>query len=99
MKTQALNMIVMDAQDNVGIALKPIAARDRASDAAERTIEACEDIPPGHKIALRRIEDGEAIVRLGMPVGIAKAAIAPGCLVHIHNVRSQYLDNAEDHYE
>ena len=97
--TNALNMIVMDASDNVGIALKPIAARDLALDAAAREIEALEDIPPGHKIALRRIEDGEAIVRLGIPVGVAKAAIAPGCLVHVHNVRSQYLDNDEDHYE
>jgi hypothetical protein len=34
-----------------------------------------------------------------MPVGLAKVAIAKGALVHIHNVRSQYLDNEVDHYE
>ena len=56
-------------------------------------------IPLGHKIALRPIAAGEKIVRFGVPVGIATADIAPGRLVHVHNVRSQYLDNVEDHYE
>ena len=93
------NLIVMNPTDNVGIALRAIAAHEPAFDREAVEIEAKQEIPQGHKIALRPIAEGEPIMRLGLPVGIATAAIAPGHLVHMHNVRSQYLDNEEDHYE
>jgi hypothetical protein len=62
-------------------------------------IVARESIPLGHKIALGEIKTGDPIVRFGVPVGLATKSIATGQLVHVHNVRSQYLDNIEDHYE
>jgi altronate hydrolase len=92
-------MIVMAAADNVGIALKPIAAQERAAAREGVSLVAREEIPAGHKIALKPIGEGERILRFGVAVGIAKAPIGEGRLVHIHNVKSQYLDNAEDHFE
>jgi DNA-directed RNA polymerase subunit K/omega len=93
------NMIVLAAADNVGVALRDIAEGEAALDARGRELAARERIPQGHKIALGRIREGEAIVRLGVPVGIAKSEIALGRLVHIHNVKSRYLDNDQDHFE
>ncbi len=93
------NLVVLATGDNVGIALRDIDAREAARTAEGYEVMAVESIPLGHKLALRAIAAGETIVRFGVPVGIATAAIGPGHLVHIHNVRSQYLDNAEDHYE
>jgi hypothetical protein len=94
-----VNMIVLDASDNVGIALRDIATGELAADAAGHELVAKEDIPQGHKIALRAIAADARIMRLGVPVGIAVPDVAAGHLVHVHNVRSQYLDNDHDHYE
>ena len=98
MKTQA-NIVVLAEGDNVGVAVQPIGPGDSARSAAVHRVTAVEEIPLGHKIALRPIVSGEKIIRLGVPVGIATADIASGRLVHVHNVKSQYLDNVEDHYE
>jgi altronate hydrolase len=97
--TAVANMIVLDAGDNVGVALRDIGAGEMALDAAGHGLKAEEAIPQGHKIALAAIAAGARIVRLGVPVGIAAPAIAAGHLVHVHNVRSQYLNNDHDHYE
>lgn len=97
--TTAVNIVVLAAADNVGIALRDIETNEAARSAGGSSIAAREAIPLGHKIALADIESGQAIVRFGVPVGIATKPIAPGQLVHIHNVRSRYLDNVEDHYE
>ena len=93
------NMLVLAAEDNVGVALKAIETGEMALDSGGRKLRSNEAIPPGHKIALARIGEGEKIVRFGVPVGIAKSTIRPGQHVHVHNVRSQFLDNDEDHYE
>ncbi len=96
---QATNIVVLAETDNVGIAVSDIAADEMARSAEGRAVKAGEPVPLGHKIALREIAAGERIVRFGVPVGIATSDIGPGRLVHIHNVRSQYLDNRENHYE
>jgi len=97
--TAVANMVVLAAGDNVGIALRDIELGETARSTGGPTMVTAEAIPLGHKVALRAIAEGDRIVRFGVPVGIARADIAPGQLVHIHNVRSQYLDNVEDHYE
>jgi hypothetical protein len=97
--TSVPNMIVLDEGDNVGIALRDIGAGEDAVAGDGRRLAARETIPQGHKLALRPIFEGEHVLRFGVPVAIAKASIALGRLVHIHNVRSQYLDNDDDHFE
>ena len=42
----------------------------------------------GHKYAIRPIAPGENVIKYGMPIGHAKAAIAPGEHVHTHNLAS-----------
>jgi len=51
-------------------------------------LRALNDIPLGHKIALKDIKQGEVIVKYGRPVGIAARDIKVGEHVHIHNVKS-----------
>jgi altronate dehydratase len=45
-------------------------------------------IPRGHKVAVRAIRTGEAIVKYGSPIGTATADIPAGTHVHTHNVAS-----------
>lgn len=51
-----------------------------------------EDIPMGHKIALKDIAEGEDIIRFGNPIGHATKAIAQGELVHVHNLFTNLKD-------
>lgn len=99
MTRERANMIILSPQDNVGIALRDIAAGSRARDRQGKSLHPLETIPQGHKIALTAIASGDAIIRFSMPIGIATREIAPGALVHVQNVASQYLNNDQDHYE
>mgnify|MGYP000035340880 CR=1 FL=1 len=45
----------------------------------------------GHKVAATRIAIGEKILKYGVPIGSATAAIEPGEHVHLHNMKSDYL--------
>jgi altronate dehydratase len=79
--------IVINAADNVATVLEPIAA-GQALTAGGITITAAQAIPRGHKIALRKIDSGESIVKYGSVIGTASYDIAAGTHVHIHNVAS-----------
>ena len=45
-------------------------------------------VPAGHKIALRDIPKGTAVVKYGYPIGIATADVKAGEFVHTHNLAS-----------
>ncbi|MDO4474496.1 MAG: UxaA family hydrolase [Eubacteriales bacterium] len=47
------------------------------------------DIPYGHKIAVRDIREGEAIMKYGESIGGASADIKRGEYVHIHNMEAR----------
>jgi altronate dehydratase len=85
-------IIVIDEKDNVGTALKPLKAGVRVSVAVRGCIEKIRllsDIPMGHKLALKDIEEGETVIKYGEPIGGSKQKIIRGEHVHTHNVASQ----------
>ena len=47
-----------------------------------------EDIPFGHKVALRDIKKGELIIKYGEEIGMATSDISEGAYVHVHNLDS-----------
>src|SRR2546423_9487161 len=49
-------------------------------------VTAARSIPPGHKIALTEIADGEPVRKYGQVIGFANGRIAPGDHVHTHNL-------------
>ncbi len=53
-------------------------------------IALCEPIGLGHKVALRDIAKGSPVVKFGIPIGLANAAIRAGEWVHLHNCASQF---------
>jgi altronate dehydratase len=79
--------IVISSADNVATALEPIAP-GQALTAGGVTITAAQAIPRGHKIALRKIDAGETIVKYGSVIGRASSDIPVGAHVHTHNVAS-----------
>ena len=46
------------------------------------------DVPAGHKIALRDIPKGSAVIKYGYPIGVATADVKAGEFVHTHNLSS-----------
>ncbi|NMB19686.1 MAG: UxaA family hydrolase [Firmicutes bacterium] len=86
-------LILNQNVDNVGVALKDIAVGDcitvpAQESGTDRTFEAVEPIPAGHKIALCTIEKGQAVMKYGYSIGNATETIRQGQYVHAHNVRS-----------
>jgi altronate dehydratase len=80
-------VLVISDRDNVATALDALDP-GRELQLAGRTLRVAEAIPRGHKIALRAIPAGDAVVKYGSPIGRASADIAPGRHVHTHNVAS-----------
>src|ERR1700733_8676156 len=74
--------IRLNSLDNVVIARVDILA---GTAIVEEDVTAAAHIPRGHKIAVRPIGKDEAVTRYGQTIGFARAAIAPGDHVHIHN--------------
>ena len=73
--------------DNVAVALKPLAA-GREITIGDVTVTTLEDIPQGHKFALKAIGAGEKVVKYGFPIGVAKSDIKAGNWVHVQNVKT-----------
>ena len=63
-----------------------VTVRDKKGQQEE--IPALNEIPYGHKIALRAIEKGEPIMKYGEKLGVASMANAKGAHVHVQNRES-----------
>ena len=85
-------IIVIDEKDNVATALEALSAGAEVSVEVQGHIEKIRllsDIPMGHKLALRDIEKGEAVVKYGENIGHSISRIRRGEYVHVHNVVSE----------
>ena len=80
-------VLVISERDNVATAIEPL-DRGRTIRHGEAVILLGEAIPRGHKVALRPIGKGQAIVKYGSAIGTASADIPAGAHVHTHNVES-----------
>lgn len=74
-------------EDTVGVALRPLDAGARVSlEGAELVTR--DDIPAGHKVALKNIAAGEKAIKYGFPIGQATRDIPAGGHVHVHNLKT-----------
>lgn len=80
-----MKTIQIDREDNVAVALSPIAAGETIT-AGDITVAAKTEIPQGHKVALKPIAEGENVVKYGFPIGHAVKQIEAGEWVHTHNM-------------
>jgi len=78
-------------EDNIAVAARPLpAGASYLSNGDALTLP--QRIGLGHKIALRRIKQGEAVTKYGQIIGFASKDIEPGEWVHIHNVSAAAFD-------
>ena len=57
----------------------------------DRTIslQARQDIPIGHKLALKDIKQGDTVIKYGHDIGRATADIKAGSHAHVHNIKTK----------
>ena len=79
--------LVISGRDNVATALEPLEP-GRRLELGGASVTVAEPIASGHKVAIRAIAAGEAVVKYGSPIGLATADIPVGAHVHTHNLSS-----------
>ena len=87
----AIDAIALHETDNVATAVQELKAGQQATvrlgrDLSQVVME--EDIPYGHKFALRLIHKGDEILKYGETIGRATADIEPGGHAHVQNIES-----------
>lgn len=80
---QMKDFIQIHPDDNVAVALHPLAGGAAAGD-----ITLAGDIPQGHKFALCPIAAGAPVIKYGAPIGRAVREISAGAWVHTHNLKT-----------
>ena len=79
-------VVLTHSKDNVVTAKCVIPAGTLVELPGGKKVKVNEEIPFAHKIAIRKIPKGGAVVKYGERIGKAIRIIEPGDLVHIHNV-------------
>ncbi len=88
----------INAADNVAIALQPLAAGTQLI-VDEVQVILKEDIPQGHKFALRQLVVGEQVIKYGASIGRVTEVIAAGAWVHTHNVKTNLEGELQYQYD
>ena len=75
-------------QDNVATMLEAGSGAVKVLGAEPQDIRLLEQIALGHKVALRDIAPGDAVIKFGVRIGHASQPIKRGAWVHLHNLAS-----------
>ena len=86
-------ILMHEADDDVGVAVMDLAA---GSEIGAATLEGqsvgslvvSQDIPLGHKVAMRDLALDKHVIEYGRAIGRATQAITRGQHVHVHNIRT-----------
>ena len=90
-----IHCILHDAEDTVAVVVVEGVTRGTAMTGwvmdDDRTIEleARQDIPIGHKVALRDMAPGDTVVKYGIDMCKVVAAIRKGEHAHVHNIKTK----------
>ena len=86
-----MQLISLNPNDNVAVALCDLKAGQEVTLMDGRALTLLEDIDFGHKVAVRTIPQGEKVLKYGLPIGSATRDIATGEHVHVQNMKSDYI--------
>ena len=84
--------------DNVAVALCPITKGEKIA-VEDSAVTVLEDIPQGHKIALKKIKKNENIIKYGFSIGHAKMDIEAGSWIHTHNMATNLSGEISYNYQ
>jgi (2R)-sulfolactate sulfo-lyase subunit alpha len=89
-----IQFLVHEKADTVGVATVDIKAGEKAKglymdSQAPVEVKALKDIPLGHKIALKDMKSGDAVIKYGHDIGKVVTNIKIGDHVHIDNLKTK----------
>lgn len=90
----APHMLVHDHRDNVGVVVVEglVAGTEMlcvvTEDNSEFRMTLRQEVPIGHKVALKDLLSGDTVIKYGEDIGRAIGATARGEHVHTHNLKS-----------
>ena len=91
----APDFLVHDREDSVGVVVVEDARAGATLSGwvmeSDETIsiDAVDDIPLGHKIALSYLDEGQNVIKYGFPIGKTTAPIQKGAHLHVHNTKTE----------
>jgi len=80
-------VILIHPRDNVGVVCEELKA-GMSFEVRGENLSARQDIPKNHKVAIKKINQAEPVIKYGEPIGIASKEIEPGEWVHTHNLKA-----------
>ena len=92
------DFIRIHEDDNVVVAINTLAA-GTIVDLGDVKVTAAEEIPAGHKMAIKDISCGEPVMKYGLRIGNAKEDIKVGQWIHTHNIKTALGDLLDYTYE
>lgn len=90
-------VFVITPDDTVAVALSDL-AKGTVVTAEGAELRLLDDIPFGHKAALRDLEPGQPVIKYGYPIGFASRPARRGDWVHSHNLKSGLGDLLDYEY-
>ncbi|MBO0664415.1 UxaA family hydrolase [Jiella sp. MQZ9-1] len=87
-------LLVHDHKDNVGVVVvENLSAGTEmlcvvTADNSSFRLTCNDDVPIGHKVALKDIANGDVAVKYGEDIGRFKADVKKGGHVHVHNLKT-----------
>jgi altronate hydrolase len=84
--------------DTVAVALQPLAPGEEIDIGGARVVVG-EEIPAGHKVALRDHDRGDQPVKYGFPIGVIEQPVRAGAHVHSQNLRTALAEHVDYQYE
>lgn len=95
---EALPFLKINPADNVVVVLQDL-AKGQEVNVDGLVIIVAEDIPAGHKLALKDFDEGEHIIKYGYPIGHARFAVAKGSWINEKNIKTNLDGVLEYTYE
>lgn len=89
--SSAPSFVRLSDKDNVVVLTRHVEQGEELAGLDGATWTMPSHLEPGNKLAAAPIAVGERVFKYGFPIGTATHAIEPGSLVHIHNLRSNYI--------
>ena len=88
-------LLVHDPKDNVGVVVVEglEAGTDMlvvvTHDNSSFRLNAVDDVPIGHKVALKDFAEGDTAIKYGQDIGRFVAGVEAGGHVHVHNLKTK----------
>ncbi|MGE4583134.1 MAG: altronate dehydratase family protein [Sphaerochaeta sp.] len=95
---QIRKFVKVHPEDSVAVAIQDL-SKGEVVEVSGVSITLAEDIPRGHKFALKQLAKDEPVIKYGAPIGAAKTAIGIGEHVHASNIVTLLSETAEYRYD